>query len=54
MGQRELKQKMTRIIRNSENTVTNHSTNIAKYNLSDGLGRLIASIPSRKTVSDYK
>ena len=53
----EIKQKMTRIIRNSENTITNQSTNIKKYKLSelpDGLGRLIASSPSRKTTSDYK
>jgi len=56
-GQRELKQKMIRIIRNSESSITNQSTNIKKYKLSelpDGLGRLIASSPSRKTISDYK
>jgi len=48
---------MTRIIRNSENTITNQSTNIKKYKLSElpvGLSRLIASSPSSKTVSDYK
>ena len=56
-GQRVLIQKITTISRDFDDKVIRNISTIRKYSLAelpDGLGRLLASKPSKKTISDYK